>query len=138
MLRDVTERRELEEQLRQAQKMEAVGQLAGGVAHDFNNLLTVISGYSRARAAGASAPDRARTELREIERAAERAAQLTRQLLAFSRQQVLDPRPLDLNEVAAGLLPMLRPPDRRGHRGRRCSRRRACRRCSPTARRSSR
>jgi two-component system, cell cycle sensor histidine kinase and response regulator CckA len=107
VLRDVTERVKLEEQLRQAQKMEAIGQLAGGVAHDFNNLLTVIGGYSEiARRRIGAGPGGA--ELLEVERAAERASQLTRQLLAFSRQQVLDPHPLDLGEVAAGLLPMLR------------------------------
>jgi two-component system, cell cycle sensor histidine kinase and response regulator CckA len=107
VLRDVTERVKLEDQLRQAQKMEAIGQLAGGVAHDFNNLLTVIGGYSEiARRRIGAGPGA--NELLEVERAAERASQLTRQLLAFSRQQVLDPHPLDLGEVAAGLLPMLR------------------------------
>jgi two-component system cell cycle sensor histidine kinase/response regulator CckA len=107
VLRDITERRRLEDQLRQSQKMEAIGQLAGGVAHDFNNLLTVIGGYSEiARRRIGAGPGA--NELLEVERAAERAAQLTRQLLAFSRQQVLDPHPLDLGEVAAGLLPMLR------------------------------
>jgi two-component system, cell cycle sensor histidine kinase and response regulator CckA len=107
VLRDVTERRVLEDQLRQAQKMEAVGQLAGGVAHDFNNLLTVIGGYSEiARRRIGAGPGG--TELLEVERAAERATQLTRQLLAFSRQQVMDPVALDLGEVVAGLLPMLR------------------------------
>jgi two-component system cell cycle sensor histidine kinase/response regulator CckA len=107
VLRDITERRRLEDQLRQAQKMEAIGQLAGGVAHDFNNLLTVIGGYSEiARRRIGAGPGAG--ELLEVERAAERASQLTRQLLTFSRQQVLDPHPLDLGEVAAGLLPMLR------------------------------
>jgi two-component system cell cycle sensor histidine kinase/response regulator CckA len=107
VLRDVTERRALEDQLRQAQKMEAVGQLAGGVAHDFNNLLTVIGGYSEiARRRIGAGPGA--NELVEVERAAERATQLTRQLLAFSRQQVMDPVSLDLREVVAGLLPMLR------------------------------
>src|SRR4051794_18359032 len=107
VLRDVTERRRLEDQLRQGQKMEAIGQLAGGIAHDFNNLLTVIGGYSEiARRRIGAGPGAG--ELLEVERAAERATQLTRQLLAFSRQQVLDPHPLDLGQVAAGLLPMLR------------------------------
>ena len=107
VMRDVTERRMLEDQLRQAQKMEAVGQLAGGVAHDFNNLLTVIGGYGEiARRRIGAGPGAA--ELLEVERAAERATQLTKQLLAFSRQQVLDPVPLDLAEIAGGLLPMLR------------------------------
>src|SRR4051794_21122540 len=106
VLRDITEQRVLEDQLRQAQKMEAVGQLAGGIAHDFNNLLTVISGYAEiARhriGAGPGAGD-----LREIQRAAERAARLTRQLLAFARRQGLEPVLLDVNEVAGGLVPML-------------------------------
>ena len=107
VLRDITERRRIEEQLRQAQKMEAIGQLAGGVAHDFNNLLTVIGGYTEiARRNIGAGPGG--NELAEVERATERAAQLTRQLLAFSRQQMLDPAPLDLGEVAAALVPMLR------------------------------
>jgi CheY-like chemotaxis protein len=86
--------------------MEAIGQLAGGVAHDFNNLLTVISGYGRLAQRRIGAGPGAH-ELGEVERATERATQLTRQLLAFSRQQVLDPVTLDLNEVTSGLLPML-------------------------------
>jgi two-component system cell cycle sensor histidine kinase/response regulator CckA len=107
VLRDITERRRIEEHLRQAQKMEAIGQLAGGVAHDFNNLLTVIGGYTEiARRNIGAGPGG--NELAEVERATERAAQLTRQLLAFSRQQMLDPAPLDLGEVAAALVPMLR------------------------------
>ena len=107
VMRDVTERRRLEDQLRQAQKMEAIGQLAGGVAHDFNNLLTVIGGYGEiARRRIGAGPGG--NELLEVERAAERATQLTKQLLAFSRQQVLDPVPLNLGEVASGLAPMLR------------------------------
>ncbi|MDA0160549.1 PAS domain S-box protein [Solirubrobacter ginsenosidimutans] len=104
--RDITARHELEEQLRQAQKMEAVGQLAGGIAHDFNNLLTVISGYGQLALARIGAGDGA-AELGEIERAAERATVLTRQLLAFSRRQMLDPEVLDLSTVARGLTPML-------------------------------
>src|SRR4051794_15225881 len=106
VLRDITERRVLEDQLRQAQKMEAIGQLAGGVAHDFNNLLTVIAGYGEiARRRIGAGPGLG--ELDEIARAAERASDLTRQLLAFARRQVLAPVLLDVNAVAAALVPML-------------------------------
>src|SRR6202011_2094268 len=90
--RDVTERKKLEDQLRQAQKMEAVGQLAGGVAHDFNNLLTIISGYSEMLLGRLKPGDRSYDLLREIHRAGDRAASLTRQLLAFSRKQILQPQ----------------------------------------------
>ncbi len=103
---DVTERLRLEERLGQAEKMEAIGRLAGGVAHDFNNLLTVISGYTEILLAKADAPGR--EQLGEIAHAAEQAAGLTRQLLAFSRRQVLHPRVLDLNEIVAGMEPMVR------------------------------
>src|SRR4051794_32546690 len=106
VLRDITERRVLEDQLRQAQKMEAVGQLAGGIAHDFNNLLTVIAGYGElARRRIGAGPGSG--ELEEIARAADRAGDLTRQLLAFARRQVLAPVLLDVNEVASRLVPML-------------------------------
>ena len=100
--------REREAQLLQAQKMEAVGRLAGGIAHDFNNILTVIGGRAHLLldALEASAPGRHAVEL--IQQAAERAAKLTRQLLAFSRKQMLQPRVLDLTAVVTGLMPMLR------------------------------
>ena len=108
LMKDVTERRSLEEQLRLSQKMEAVGHLAGGVAHDFNNLLTVILGYSTLllKDAGPEGPRRA--QLEGIKKAADRAAALTQQLLAFSRRQVLAPRLLDLNAVVADMEKMLR------------------------------
>jgi two-component system cell cycle sensor histidine kinase/response regulator CckA len=100
---DVSERMRLERRLSEAEKMEAVGRLAGGVAHDFNNLLTVIGGYAEILLQQESGRD----ELEEIARAAEQASQLTRQLLAFSRRQVLHPRVLDLNEIVAGMEGML-------------------------------
>ena len=98
-LRDMTEKRSLEEQFRQAQKMEAVGRLAGGVAHDFNNLLTVIMSYTGLLAEGLSPNDQRADDLEEIHKAAVTASSLTRQLLAFSRQQVIEPRLVDLNEI---------------------------------------
>ncbi len=104
---DVTARKQLELQLIQAQKMEAVGRLAGGVAHDFNNLLTIINGYAELIADRISSGDRHRGMLEEILAAGNRAASLTRQLLAFSRRQVLEPRILDLNKVLADIEKML-------------------------------
>ena len=106
---DVTERRQLEEQLRQAGKMEAVGQLAGGVAHDFNNILTAILGYADLLAADLPAADRRIEDVDEIRKAAHRAAALTRQLLAFSRKQVLEPRVLGLNVLVDNMGKMLHP-----------------------------
>jgi two-component system, cell cycle sensor histidine kinase and response regulator CckA len=98
---DVTRKRESEMQLRQAQKMQAVGQLAGGVAHDFNNLLSVIFGHSALLAASVPSEERLRSSVAEINRAAERAAALTQQLLAFGRRQVIEPRVLDIGSVLA-------------------------------------
>jgi PAS domain S-box-containing protein len=113
--RDITERRAMEQrlrqsedQLRQAQKMEAVGRLAGGVAHDFNNVLTAIFGYSDLLLEQFSLDDPRRADVQEIRRSAERAATLTRQLLAFSRKQVMQPRLLNLNEVIANVESLLR------------------------------
>ena len=108
IIRDVSERRELEERYRQAQKMESVGRLAGGVAHDFNNLLTVISGHASLLAAKLAPDDPTLRRVETIQTATAHAADLTRQLLAFSRKQVLAPRVLDLNDTLAGIEPMLR------------------------------
>jgi len=106
---DVTERRILEDQLRQAQKMEAVGRLAGGVAHDFNNLLMVISGYTYVLLNQLGAGDPRRKKAEAIQEATERAAALTRQLLAFGRKQVLELKVIDLNGVVADISKLLRP-----------------------------
>jgi two-component system cell cycle sensor histidine kinase/response regulator CckA len=104
---DITERKILEEQFRQSQKMEAVGRLAGGIAHDFNNLLTAITGYSQLTLRRLSAEDPLRSNIEEIKKAGDRAASLTRQLLAFSRKQVLQPKVLDINSVVSDMEKML-------------------------------
>ncbi len=106
--RDITDQRRLEEQFRQVQKMEAIGRLAGGVAHDFNNILAIIMMQAETTAQLGDLPDRAREGLRQIAAAAERAANLARQLLLFSRRQVIQPRDLDLNAVVTGMDRMLR------------------------------
>jgi len=104
--RDVTERKHLEEQLRNAQQLEAIGRLAGGVAHDFNNILSIIMGHAELLLTS-GVDERSRLGLEQMRRAAERAASLTQQLLAFSRKQVLQPRVLDLNETVADVQKML-------------------------------
>ena len=130
---DVTERLRLEQRLADAEKMEAIGRLAGGVAHDFNNLLTVIAGYAEIlerarRRRGGGARSRARPR---------QAAALTHQLLAFSRRQVLHPRVLDLNEIVAGHGDDAAPDHRRRRQRRHPARAPTSRRSRPTARRSS-
>ena len=104
---DVTEQRQLEGQLRQAQRLEAVGQLAGGIAHDFNNLLTAIHGYAELVRRNLAAEDGNRADVDQIMLAADRAAELTRQLLAFSRRQILQPRVLDPVVIVASIAPLL-------------------------------
>jgi PAS domain S-box-containing protein len=106
--RDITEELELEQQYRQAQKMEAVGRLAGGVAHDFNNMLSVILGRVELALVKLAASDPLYESLFEVRHAAERSARLTRQLLAFARRQAVEPRVLDLNETVEGTLKLLR------------------------------
>jgi PAS domain S-box-containing protein len=108
VLTDISERKSLEAQLRQAQKLEAVGQLAGGIAHDFNNLLTVIQAHATFLAESVERSDARHEDVQEIHKASVRAAGLTRQLLAFSRKQLLKPRVLNLNETVAGVQNMLR------------------------------
>ncbi len=104
---NVTERKLLEEQLRQSQKMEAMGQLAGGVAHDFNNLLCIIQGYASSCQSTSDVPAEVREDIKEILLASERASDLTRQLLTFSRKQTSQPRNLDLNETLRSMTQML-------------------------------
>jgi PAS domain S-box-containing protein len=106
-LLDITEQKRLEDQLRQSQKMEAIGQLAGGIAHDFNNMLTAISGYAELLAYSFDEGDPRAADVEQVRKAAAHAAALTRQLLAFSRKQVLLPQRLDVNEVVRDLEEML-------------------------------
>jgi signal transduction histidine kinase len=111
-----TQREQLEGQLRQAQKMEALGRLAGGVAHDFNNLLTVIRGHSELLLDRLRPEDALYRNSQQIQKTADRAASLTRQMLAFSRMQVLQPKILDVNDLICGDGETLAAPDSRGHR----------------------
>ena len=106
-VQDITERRLLEDQLRQSQKMEAIGRLAGGIAHDLNNALTAIAGYAELALGEIGSDHAARADVEEIRRAAERAGSVTRQLLAFSRKQLLEPRVFDLNETIAAIARLL-------------------------------
>jgi PAS domain S-box-containing protein len=108
LVADITKAKRLELEFRQAQKMEAVGRLAGGVAHDFNNLLTVIGGYSHMLLTDDTAGDAAREPIRQIAEAADRASAITGQLLAFSRQRAAEPRNIDINSVVADLERMLK------------------------------
>src|SRR5262249_52877350 len=108
LLSDVTEQKRLEEQLRQAQKMESLGRLAGGMAHDFNNLMNAVLGHASFAASALAELHPVRAELEEIERAAMRASELTRQLLAFARLQHVAPRIVDLNQLALSLEGLLR------------------------------
>ena len=105
--KDITDRLQLEAQFRQAQKMESVGQLASGIAHDFNNLLAIINGMSDLVLAQVGEDDQVHADVQEIHAAGERAAMLTRQLLAFSRQQILEPRVMNINTVVVGMESLL-------------------------------
>jgi len=109
MVEDITDRRQLEEQLRQAQKMDAVGRLAGGVAHDFNNLLMVINGYTEVLLEELEPGGSMHHKVQSIKQAADRAASLTRQLLAFSRKQLLELKVIDVNSVIGDMERLLRP-----------------------------
>src|SRR5439155_26613995 len=106
---DVTDRRALEEQFRQAQKMEAVGRLAGGIAHDFNNLLMVISGYAEVLLAKLAPDNPLHDKGKAIQQASDRATTLTRQLLAFRRKQLLESMLVDVNAIVQDMERLLRP-----------------------------
>jgi signal transduction histidine kinase len=106
-MEDVTERKKLEDQLRQSQKMDAIGRLAGGIAHDFNNMLTAVIGYADLLSAMPGLNERQGKHVVQISKAAHRAASLTQQLLAFSRQQVLQPTPMDINTAIEDTLAMI-------------------------------
>jgi two-component system, cell cycle sensor histidine kinase and response regulator CckA len=108
IMRDITEKQLLEEQFRQAQKMEAVGKLAGGIAHDFNNLLTIIHTYTELTLSATPESDPRHADLSEVMHATTSAARLTRQMLAFSRKQVLAPARIDLNEATGGVIAMIK------------------------------
>src|SRR5262249_12113786 len=105
--RDVSERRKLEEELAEAQKLESIGRLAGGVAHDFNNILTAIMGYSELAARHIPPASDVQDDLRQVQQAADRAATLTGQLLSFARRQIIEPQVVDLNELILNLNKMV-------------------------------
>ena len=109
MMEDITERLSLESQFLQAQKLESIGRLAGGVAHDYNNMLSVILGYAEMEKAKVNLSDPVYDDLQEILKASKRSAEITRQLLGFARKQTILPRVIDLNDTAARILKMLRP-----------------------------
>src|SRR5262249_20565070 len=106
---DITERKRLEEQLLQAQKLEGIGRLAGGIAHDFNNLLTAIVGYAEFIEGSLLSNDPRHTDVEQILKAATRATGLTRQLLTFARKQVIAPQVINLNDLVLGTMKLLRP-----------------------------
>ena len=108
IIHDITDKRNVEEKYRQAQKIEAVGQLAGGVAHDYNNMLTVILGYTELALKKVGPSDPLRSDLIEVQNAAKQSARITRQLLAFARKQAMEPKVLDLNESITTMLKILR------------------------------
>ena len=108
IVRDITQQKRLQEDFLSAQKMEAVGLLAAGIAHDFNNLMTVVTGYSSLALNQLGKKEPLYTEIQEINKAGERAASLTRQLLAFSRKQVMQPKLINLNDIVAEMDRLLR------------------------------
>ena len=116
IVRDTADRKMLEEQLRQAQKMEAVGILAGGIAHDFNNILSTIVGYASLLQMQAGLDKKLKEYLERILASTERAASLTHSLLAFSRKQAIELQPVDINDAIFGFHKVLGAPDRRRHR----------------------
>ena len=138
VFRDITERRRLEEHLRQAQKMEAIGQLAGGIAHDFNNIMTVIIGFSELLLAGNLLPKQRQELVRQYHRAGMRAAMLTQQIMAFSRKQMLMPLRAEPEHRLAGHGADGEEPHRGRHRARASTRPRTSPTSKPTRRRSGR
>ena len=135
---DISELRRLETQLLLSQRMEGIGRLAGGIAHDFNNLLTAILGHAEMARTDAAPGDPAHGNIAEITRAAQRAADLTRQLLAFAGEQIIEPRIVDLNQLVAERRPHAAPAARRGRRARHGAAAAACGACGSIRASSSR